>query len=550
MKLRGLLVLALIFAALMPTAAHADVFYTFNSQAPGLVVAPLYFYSSNTSVIAGKVASMPQYSQYPPNVFVFNVTSTGAAYAYLQVPIVAINQSMPVQVSLLLYGNATQITSSEATVEFLENGQVQYSFPVARMNNTAYHVIEGAIYATPGSEANFSIELSVNKAPPFQLLVSAVKIGGADLYISPHDVELINPLTGLLYSLQPGLPVTIIAEYPYSLAAPAGAAQLGPNAIAVQAESGLVYIPQGATLVEAKVGNLSFTQLASVSNKIYVWQSMKGLLPVTLSITDLTTLFGAGSEVIIYLGSEPISSGYLSSASTYSFFAPPGVYTVRIIGKDGATYQQQISVSPSSYDISIFIQRIVVSAPSNGKIVMYGAGFAQNRSSIIAYYIDPTQSTTYVKATLFVQNATGIYPVASASADSSLLYAVFSSINSTEQYVVQFFAETPTGNMTYGPAPVGMQPVFSSVPSLPVSFLGLNYLLPNPNAWVYLLSASIMVITAVLFGAKYSKIGIIAVSFEGIAFAASGWLPVPVAVFMIFALLAFLGLMADRAQQF
>jgi len=329
---------------------------------------------------------------------------------------------------------------------------------------------------------------------------------------------------------------------------------------------------QAITLISVRVTNTSSLQTyvttlvppsGATSVNIYLIPTPY-VVYSTITITDLTGKFPAGTKWYLYPGnagtaSIVIASGYTDATDSFSVAVLQGTYTIQLVSGTNV-YSAVLSLGPQTPNPQLQITYISANNQGVETAVTYGASWSNG--VLVMAYQDATGSTSQVTFTLFKYNSTGIWQLAqtTVNAPSGCITpnclgsaAVQLAVGSPSQnlYVQIQASSSQFGTFTLGPFAVeGQQvlPPFTVDPNL----FGLADILPLQNAWSTLLSLFVIVTLAGIFGALSGWVAAIIASAFATLFSAVGWLGVrqitlPASVLLL--LVAVIGYMNYRKRK-
>jgi hypothetical protein len=566
----AIVVVLLLFVA--PTFAHLLFIDNFDQNFSGVQNPPPWVFaqldsgsyfspSFDSGAYVGRTIST-SYAASPPNVYLLGYTGAntsanyGGIYAYLNasssyvvVNVYAyvqdnISSSMYYYFLLINDGNSTYYDATNAT---LVDASSSYG---------AYVLLSTALSVTPNSVITVMIgveNLAGSDASSRNFFFDNVTITGAnfDLWGSAN-LRLVDFDTGSLFSISGYANSRVIVTYA------AGA----PNVTIAVTSPTLTLNLNGATLITVWVGQSyerSIIPDPYAVNIVYL-DNPNDTLPYLFSVVDLTQHFGVGSKIYIsYSGTAQdfiMTSGYTDAASTFSTYLQPGTYQAQIINLTNS-YTRTVTLGGASSSVTLAIIDVAITSPGGAtESVTYGT--AWNSTSVITQFSDASLSATGVTWTLYQRTFAGTTAVSSYSASGSWGFWQYSfdvsSIGLNTTNAPQLFETLRItdafGTYTLGPFPVTV-PIGSIFPSNPLFYngiLGLDVILPQPNAWLNFGAAILILIVAALFTSRASPFGVLAVSVFAAFFGWAGWLPIGDAAMSIIIPIAVMGIMLAKQR--
>lgn len=369
-----------------------------------------------------------------------------------------------------------------------------------------------------------------------------------------------------MWNLNLGTPYNVTAyDTPQNSTVPSGGLTLTTQYAGAGIASSILVAPleptvnlplASASQVVVCVTNLycnSFIPSASGTTNAYLVAPAQAL-SCLFQITNSANQFPPGSTITLTQGDALVASGYLDVNHEFTAFLATGTYNLEVVAGT-LSFQTTVSVSASASSFTIPISGLLGSAFTGGLgTLAYNAGWDAPLQNVVYYFTDASTTTTYLRADLLKDNASGNFVMQTAtfqpgpygtvqgsfpcatnacnatlSAELSVLFTVTS----------QFGAKTP-----YGPVPLTVGGILPGIPGVPPNGVlgGMSEFFPGLN-YLQLGAFFALVVGASAFGEYDAPLGAIVLAGLALVFVGLGALAWPVVVTasaVVVAVLAFI----------
>lgn len=556
--------LALIFMVILfvtissPLVANASYKTGFDSFTPlSSSPGPFSWYSSNPQSLVGMVQQDP-YAYSLPNDYQIEMYPSGSGTNMTGILTLNLNaSSTTININWFqLLESVSGTIPSGTTFSLIVNGKSYYTVKVADMNQTDWTEIGGSVFAIVGAEYTVQFEVntqSSTSAYQFVIALDNIYIKGANVFLSGSNLFLTDLTSGTWFDIDNYSGSTVAITYS------SGQVTTYQN----------IYSPDmyvnlnNASLITVNVGNIYYRTVIAqqfANNNIYL-DNPSNVEAYSISVTDISGYYPAGSAVYIYYGNTLVTSGYLDAASEYNTYLVPNVYTIKIVSPQGYIFQQTIRLVKGQSSVPIYIYSVnsKLNNPTGyNPTVSYTAGWNTTSTGIVVAYRDTSDETSSINVQLLQTNQTFSGTVYSTTVTGPLGFvqvvipadSQYVNINNTAQLTVTITAYSESGSSTiYGPILLNAYGQYK----LPTQFyfpniLGIQVLFPNSMAMTYIIAIIILLAVSMLFGAMSAPFGIIIEIVIASFFAYIGALPLNPDILISILLISVLGYIGWRER--
>ena len=578
-KTGALILLPILILMLSPLMLTANANYEtgFDNTVPGSVPSPFTYTSTNSQCLSGAVTQDPAAVSIP-NDFQFTMSSACSAQAETGTLSLTVNASQTfIEVSWfqVISAQSGVIPSNDnLTLQISGPGIASSSPPqfttsladLSYINTANWTKISGSVFTEIGK--SYTISLGIQTVPVTGLYSFTIAIDNLDIYnaspIQTSNFIIADENTGQWFNLPQAAPLTTIIVT-YSDGSSYQIITKIPDLVLP-----LIHGNATATLITAWDGSSYYrTMIPSLysTNMMYFPSPNQPVYSYTFTVADFTATFVTGSKYILYYDGVPVQSGYLDQADAFQAYLTPGTYGITITSPSpsSATFVGTVTVGTTTTSISILISSLPTKNPTNGfSLQTYSAYWNYNNTAILVTYNDNSNSTTLITVQISKANFTGLYTVFSqtytmAAYNNNNPWGYFqttipadnTNLNSSmaDELSVMLTVNTfEANNIVLGPTAVYGTSVLPTALSIPNTLFGLNYIIPNPNAWLWMISLGVIVLFAVLFSAQTAPFGLLVLSILEAVLVSIGWLPLTMTTAITMVLIAFLAFMTWREQ--
>ena len=304
-----------------------------------------------------------------------------------------------------------------------------------------------------------------------------------------------------------------------------------------------------------------------------------GICSYQLTVNDFTGFYpSATTEGFVSQGHFVITSALLDAQSAIAMTMVPGVYNFTLVSPGGLPHDLRASVALTATNDQPNI--LMQNGSSPIKIgpfqqFSYSACWDCDLGGITSTISDSLGTMTAEHFQLLRYNST--YPGGAVVASHTLSvtggpgfsvsYDFTNStygtrnINSTtpNEYTVAYVLTVPSGMENFGQYPVGYSPSCSNFPNgaglggifrLPTAVLGLDGLFAPSNAYEFILSIIIVIMTVGIMGARMAHVSMLVMGGEVGILAFMGWLPPGAAALApVFLFIGAVGTLTNRSRR-